>query len=92
MYGIHLIKEKAEATDVLLMAESLLEFILFLLRRWWGIDGGGALSYGWQSIAQDQQVLGRKLEVISYLVDSFSSGDAGVNAGGRPWILFVIYG
>lgn len=52
----------------------------------------GGFSYGWQSIAQDQQVLGHKLEVISYLADSFSSGDASVNAGRSPWILFVIYG
>lgn len=56
---------------------------------WWR---RGLYLTGWQSIAQDQQVLGRKLEVISHLADSFSSGDVGVNAGGRPWILFVIYG
>lgn len=47
--------------------------------------GGGSVcggvrspSLGWQSIAADQQVSGRKLEAISYLADSFSSSVAPV--------------
>lgn len=92
MYGIRLIKENAETTDVLLMAESLQEFILFLLRRWWGIDGGGGSLLRVTINCSGSTGLGRKLEAISYPADSFSSGDAGVNTGGRPWILFVIYG
>lgn len=57
-------------------------------------EGGGRMggarspSLGWQSIAADQQVSGRKLEAISCLILC----RPGVDAAGRPWILFVIYG
>lgn len=64
--------------------DSLREFISRLQRWWRGINGEGGAgglwspSLGWQSIAADQQVSGRKLEAISYLVDSFSSSVAPV--------------
>lgn len=42
------------------------------------MGGGRSPSLGWQSIAADQQVSGRKLEAISCLADSFSSSVAPV--------------
>lgn len=68
---------------MLLMAESL-----------WKLkeeEMGLTLETG-QSIAQDQQVLHRKLEAASCLADSFSSGNAGVSVGRRPWFLLIING
>lgn len=68
---------------MLLMAESL-----------WKLkeeEMGLSLEMG-QSIAQDQQVLHSKLEAASCLADSFSSGNASVSVGRRPWFLLIIYG
>lgn len=68
---------------MLLMAESLWKFK--------EEEMGLTLETG-QSIAQDQQVLHRKVEAASYLADSFSSGNACVSVGRRPWFLLIIYG
>lgn len=50
MYGIRLIKEKAEATDVLLMAESLLRIHLVLAETLAGGIDRGRGSLLWVTI------------------------------------------